>query len=367
MVMEKTEPETTEEAYRRMLGGNCTLVGDRWFGEDTSPAERAAYLRDWTARQERNWRRRLRRRSARIAALEAARLAHLPPWVQTKLTGHTTAAMLRKGVPVPVDYHATYGKPAIGPDWLERDHLLQGLMAAAHAGVRSIGAGIVRAAGRIRRVPHPSAPANEWDALMRTERRKICRRSTTAPCPTATDIRVAWHFAQRSPEGRLRLGRLLMDLECFVRNDLRINWIANRPRIVARLPGIRGWIRENCPELATKYKTMMRFKSLAIQARQAEGGMDPRPLGDATPSRPDSSIQIQPRRRGRDEPRTHRFAWEFGACRTDADGRPFLTNENYSRAIRMPNHPPRMDRGTNRIVLNGMLRRTIENYSRLPS
>ena len=354
----------TEEAFRRMLEGPCVLVGDRWFGEESSPAEREAYLRAWTARRERNWRRRARRRSARIAAREAERLARLPPWVRTRLTGHTADWTQRGGVPVPVNYRAAYGRPAFGPGWLESDPLVQGLLAAARAGVRAIGEGIVRAATRIQRAPHPTSPSDGWSALMRTERRKICRRSTTAPSPTATDIRVAWHFAQGSPEGRLRLGRLLMDLECHVRNDLRVNWIANRPKIVARLPGIRGWIRENCPELAPKYKTMMRFKSLATQSRQAAGGTDPLPAGEALPARSaPAAIQIQPRDRGVDEPRTQRFAWEFGERRTDADGRPFLTNPNYARAARDPFNPPRADRGPKGIVLNGTPSLTIENYS----
>ena len=354
----------TEEAFRRMLEGPCVLVGDRWFGGDSSPAEREAYLRAWNARRERNWRRRARRRSARIAAREAERLARLPPWVRTRLTGHTADWTQQGGVPVPVDYRATYSRPAFGPGWLESDPLVQGLLAAARAGVRAIGEGIVRAATRIQRAARPTSPSDGWSALMRTERRKICRRSTTAPSPTATDIRVAWHFAQGSPEGRLRLGRLLMDLECHVRNDLRVNWIANRPKIVARLPGIRGWIRENCPELAPKYKTMMRFKSLATRARQAAGGTDPLPAGEALPARiAPATIQIQPRARGVDEPRTQRFAWEFGERRTDADGRPFLTNPNYARAARDPFNPPRADRGPRRIVLNGTPNRTIENYS----
>ena len=47
--------------------------------------------------------------------------------------------------------------------------------------------------------------------------------------------------------------------------------------VVGRNGGIRGWIRENLPELSPKYKTLMRYKALAIRLRQATDTRDPTP------------------------------------------------------------------------------------------
>ena len=41
--------------------------------------------------------------------------------------------------------------------------------------------------------------------------------------------------------------------------------------------GIRGWIRERLPELLPKYKTLMRYKAMAVRLRQATGTFDPVP------------------------------------------------------------------------------------------
>lgn len=355
-----------EEDFRRMLGGRCVWIGDRWFGETSSPAERMAYLKSYNARQERNWRRRARRRCAALAAMEAARLARLPPWVQTGITGRTATQTMRSGIRVPVDYRETYGHAEFGPLWLEHDYLVSGLLLAVQDGARLIGNLLARRQDAAKRVPRLRQPLGEWDELMRTERRKICRRSTTAPCPTATDIRVAWHFAPVSPDRKLHLGRLLMDLECYVNNDLRIKWFGRHPKIVARQPGIRGWIREHCPELVPKYKTLMRYKSMATRIRQDAGGMDPLSPQSASAGSSPSRVHVQPRARGLPVPREQRFAWEFGEHRIDADGRPFLTNANYSRATLATDQPPRMERGPRAIVLNGRQPRAIENYIRAP-
>ena len=162
------------------------------------------------------------------------------------------------------------------------------------------------------------------------ERRKVCRRSTTARCPTPDEIRAAWSSRRDAPGNKIRLGRLLMDLECFVDNDLVVRWYRKLPRIVGRHSGIRGWIAEHCPELVSKYKTLMRYKSLATRARQESEAIDPQPLGSISRT----SVRIQFRRRGNGFPRRYRFAWEHGSLRIDANGRFFLTNENYTRAVR---------------------------------
>lgn len=174
------------------------------------------------------------------------------------------------------------------------------------------------------------------------ERRKICRRATLSPCPSSIDIRVAWLFSRDSHAGMLRLGALLDNLECHLDNGLKIVWCKATsgrwfPGIRGREGGIRGWIRVNCPELEQKYKTLMRYKSLAKKLRQALEILDPIPLMALFEQNSDISqlfqqeLHLQPRASSVPLNERHeRFAWEFGERREDIDGRIFLTNANYS-------------------------------------
>ena len=106
------------------------------------------------------------------------------------------------------------------------------------------------------------------------ERRKILRRSTTAPMPTPKGLLAAWNVRKESKEAMIRLGGMLHDLACYVDSSLRIDGNGD---VVGRNGGIRGWLRENLPELAGKYKTLMRYKAMAIRLRQATQTMDPTP------------------------------------------------------------------------------------------
>jgi hypothetical protein len=70
------------------------------------------------------------------------------------------------------------------------------------------------------------------------------------------------------------LGGMLHDLECYVDNCLKFDDAGN---VIGRNGGIRGWLADNLPELLPKYKTLMRYKALAIRLRQATGTKDPKP------------------------------------------------------------------------------------------
>jgi hypothetical protein len=72
----------------------------------------------------------------------------------------------------------------------------------------------------------------------------------------------------------IRLGGRLHDLECYVDNCLKFD---EKGDVVGRNGGIRGWLKENLPDLAPKYKTLMRYKALAVRLRQATGTKDPVP------------------------------------------------------------------------------------------
>ena len=106
------------------------------------------------------------------------------------------------------------------------------------------------------------------------ERRKIVQRTTTAPMPTPDALLAAWNARKDSREAMIRLGGLLDDLACHVDSRLRFDEAGN---VVGRNAGIRGWLAECLPELSPKYKTLMRYKAMAMRLRQATGTKDPTP------------------------------------------------------------------------------------------
>jgi len=112
------------------------------------------------------------------------------------------------------------------------------------------------------------------------ERRKIHRRSTLSPQPTPDDIRRAWLTADSSVRGIIAFGALIHDLECYVDNSLGFDEYGN---IVGRATGVQGWLRDNVPELAARYKTIMRYKSIAKRCRQYLQIEDPQPLDPDDP------------------------------------------------------------------------------------
>ena len=106
------------------------------------------------------------------------------------------------------------------------------------------------------------------------ERRKICRRTTSNPCPTPDGFRAAFARVKESAEAKIRFGGMVHDLACYVDSCLRYDDAGN---IVGRNGGIRAWIAENVPELSPRYKTIMRYKALAMRVRQLAGIKDPMP------------------------------------------------------------------------------------------
>ena len=124
------------------------------------------------------------------------------------------------------------------------------------------------------RRPFYYARETERRRRLAAERRKINRRYTIAPAPTPDALLAAWKARKDSREAMIRLGGMLHDLECYVDNCLKID---ESGAVVGRNGGIRGWIRENLPELSPKYKTLMRYKALAVRLRQATDTRDPTP------------------------------------------------------------------------------------------
>ena len=109
------------------------------------------------------------------------------------------------------------------------------------------------------------------------ERRKINRRRTLSPMPTPEELLKAWDERKSSREAMIRLGGMIHDLECYVDNYLKIDEFG---KVVGRNRGIRGWLRDNMPELLAKYKTLMRYKALAVRLRQVTETKDPKPTSE---------------------------------------------------------------------------------------
>ena len=108
-------------------------------------------------------------------------------------------------------------------------------------------------------------------------RRKINRRRTLSPMPTPEELLKAWDERKSSREAMIRLGGMIHDLECYVDNYLKIDEFG---KVVGRNRGIRGWLRDNMPELSAKYKTLMRYKALAVRLRQVTETKDPKPTSE---------------------------------------------------------------------------------------
>ena len=85
--MQNTDIQDRENELRRILdGGKCVLVGDRWFGSESSLEERERYLAALNRRKDRNRRRRERRMVlATFEAFERS-LVGRPAWAQSRLT-----------------------------------------------------------------------------------------------------------------------------------------------------------------------------------------------------------------------------------------------------------------------------------------
>ena len=112
------------------------------------------------------------------------------------------------------------------------------------------------------------------------ERRRITRRRTLNPCPTPEAFREAFMHRADSVDARILFGGLVHDLECYVDNCLRFD---DNGEIIGRNGGVKAWIATNVPELYGRYKTIMRYKSLAKRVRQAADIKDPVPTNVLLP------------------------------------------------------------------------------------
>ena len=144
-------------------------------------------------------------------------------------------------------------------------------------GLRCLRRGLTLRANALQQKAYRSryyARDNARRRALAAERRKIRRRTTTNPCPTPNGFREAFSKAKDSAEAKVRFDGMVHDLACYADSCLRYDADGN---IVGRNGGIRAWIAENVPELSPRYKTIMRYKALAMCVRQLAGIADPLP------------------------------------------------------------------------------------------
>ena len=166
-------------------------------------------------------------------------------------------------------------------------------------GLRCLRRGLTLRANTLQQKAYRSryyAGDNARRRALAAERRKIRRRATSNPCPTPDEFRAAFARVKESAEAKIRFGGMVHDLACYVDSCLRYDDVGN---IVGRNGGIREWIAENVPELYPRYKTIMRYKALAMRVRQLAGIKDPLPTSVLLDESADGRMAIKPEKQER--------------------------------------------------------------------
>ncbi len=80
------------------------------------------------------------------------------------------------------------------------------------------------------------------------------------PCPTPKEVLAQWHKVrgQRNPREALKFGAMLLNITQYVDASPIYN---SHGRIVARNPGVKGWLRHHCEEI--NYVTAMSYRKFA--------------------------------------------------------------------------------------------------------
>ena len=101
------------------------------------------------------------------------------------------------------------------------------------------------------------------------EMRKIRKPHSDNPPPSPEELAAQWNKVHDSLQEMLKFGNMLIDLEAsdLIDNSPILNYDTSDgvPVIVARKPGLKGWLAEHCPHIG--YSTAMRYKSIAQKAQ----------------------------------------------------------------------------------------------------
>ena len=118
--------------------------------------------------------------------------------------------------------------------------------------------------------PPPAPPLFPGHTL-----RKLCAQSLRpAPAPEALLAQYERARGRGRVEEKIRLGSMLLDLEATVDNGAIRDADGE---IVGRNPGLLGWLRENCRELAPHYAALQGYRRMAHAFRKRHGVADPVP------------------------------------------------------------------------------------------
>ncbi len=104
-------------------------------------------------------------------------------------------------------------------------------------------------------------------------RRHVLRTSLNEP-PSPEALLALWNRRKDSLESAVSFGSALNDLEARV-NNRSIRTAGGLYR--GRNPGIKGWLRDHCPEIHRHYQTALQLKRLAQRLRDASEIVQPCP------------------------------------------------------------------------------------------
>ena len=125
--------------------------------------------------------------------------------------------------------------------------------------------------------------------------RRLCSFSVHEP-PSAEAVCVQYEKARGRGrvEEKIRLGSMLLDAEASVDSSLVRD---ETGEIVGRKPGLRGWIAENCPTLLKHYATLLGYRRLAAEFRDAHDLDDPCPAALLLEDDPEAETRLPPKQR----------------------------------------------------------------------
>ncbi len=99
-------------------------------------------------------------------------------------------------------------------------------------------------------------------------------RTSLNPPPSPETLLSLWNRRKGSTEDAIAFGSALNDLEAYV-NNRSIPTPDGHFR--GRNPGIKGWLKDNCPEIHCHYQTALQLKRLAQRLRDASEMAQPCP------------------------------------------------------------------------------------------
>jgi len=116
----------------------------------------------------------------------------------------------------------------------------------------------------------------EWDVIMRVW--------STGKCPTGPELVAAWAAKGNSQKDFIALLSILGELACFV--DFSLEHKGGFGSIGGRRGGLKAFLEREAPELASRYKSVSRYMSLAKRFKETFNYYPPAALSLLHPDLP---------------------------------------------------------------------------------